>query len=170
MRLRNTRALLTFVALAALVAAVVVAAVARQGHAAAAPPTPSPPLAGRTLQRTPFDLAQTLGKPTVVDFFASWCPSCASETADLVAFATAHPEINVVGVAIRDKRADVQHFVAEYRLPYTVVMDPMSIDASAWGVIGIPATFFLDAQGRTVTSMVGAATRDQFEEKLKSVL
>jgi thiol-disulfide isomerase/thioredoxin len=162
----NRRTLLTLTAVVAIVAVVGVSVVARAG----APATPAPALAGTTLQREGFDLVQTRGKPTVVNFFASWCPACASEAADIAAFAEAHPEVNVVGVAINDKRADVQRFVYDYRLPYTIVLDPKSLNADAWGVSGIPATFFLDDQGRTVTSMVGAATRDQFEEKLKAVL
>jgi thiol-disulfide isomerase/thioredoxin len=163
------RTFVLLVALLALVAAVTAALVTRQDHAVAAPARPSPPIVGRTLQNRPFELSKTLGRPTVVNFFASWCPSCAREAGDIAAFAAAHPEVHVVGVAIRDKRADVRTFVMRYGLPYTVVLDPMSIDANAWGVVGIPATFFLDAQGRIVTSLVGAATRAQFEDGLKNV-
>jgi cytochrome c biogenesis protein CcmG/thiol:disulfide interchange protein DsbE len=165
----NRRTLVTVLALIALVAVVAVAVVARAGTPAASA-TPAPPLTGTTLQRQDFDLALHRGKPTVVNFFASWCPACASEAADVAAFAEAHPDVNVVGVAINDKRADVERFVYDYRLPYTIVLDPKSVNADAWGVNGIPATFFLDDQGRTASSIVGAATRDQFEEKLKTIL
>jgi cytochrome c biogenesis protein CcmG/thiol:disulfide interchange protein DsbE len=165
----SRRTLVTSVALLALVAAVTFAFAGRHGTAATAA-TPSPPLGGTTLQRETFDLEQTRGKPTVVNFFASWCPSCATEAADVAAFAEAHPDVNVVGVAIRDRRADLRRFVYDYRLPYTIVLDPTGANAAAWGVNGIPATFFLDAQGRTAASIVGAATREQFEEKLGSVL
>jgi len=166
----NGRTLLIMAALLALVAAATVAAV-HQGRArTAAPAAPSPPLVGVTLQRTTFDLRQTLGKPTVVSFFASWCPSCQTEAADLVALAAAHPEIAVVGVAIRDRRADVERFVAEHRVPFPVILDETSAAADGWGVVGIPATFFLDARGRTVTSRVGALARSQFEEVLNTAL
>lgn len=165
----SRRTLVSVVALLALVAAVTFALVGHRGAAAGAA-TPSPPLAGTTLQHKAFDLAQTRGKPTVVNYFASWCPSCAAEAADIAAFAAAHPDVNVVGVAIRDRRADVQQFVYDYRLPYTIVLDPSGVNANAWGVNGIPATFFLDAQGRTTSSIVGAATRQQFEDGLKSIL
>jgi thiol-disulfide isomerase/thioredoxin len=117
----------------------------------------------------PFDLSTTLGKPTVVNFFASWCPSCAAESADLAAFAAAHPELAVVGVAVNDKSADIERFVMWHGIEYPVILDTTGLDGDAWGVTGIPATFFLDAQGRTVTSIVGAATRAQFEEALDTV-
>ena len=162
----SRRTLLTVVVLIALVAAVAVAVAVRQGRAEAAAPTPSPPLAGTTLEREPFDLTTTLGRPTVVNFFASWCPSCADEAADLAAFAAAHPDIAVIGVAINDTRADAERFVMRHGVAYPVVLDTTGIEAGAWGVTGIPATFFLDAQGRTVKSFVGPMTRDQFEQAL----
>jgi len=163
----NLRTLLIMAALLALIAAATAAVMARQGRAAA-PAAPSPPLTGITLQRTEFDLRQTLGRPTVVSFFASWCPSCGEEAADLAAFAAAHPEISVVGVAINDRRADAERFVMRHGIAFPVVLDSGSAVASSWGVVGIPATFFLDGRGRTVTSHVGALTRDQFEDALKT--
>ena len=165
----SRRALIAVVALVALVAASGAAVVtARQGRAEAAAPAASPPLVGLTLQREAFDSSSLLGRPSVVNFFASWCPSCAEEAADLAAFAAAHPEIEVVGVAVRDRRADLRRFVAEHGLEFTVLMDENDLDARAWGVTGIPATFFLDAEGHTVTSIVGAATRAQLEDALES--
>ena len=165
----DLRTLLVMAALLALIAAVTAAVMARQDRAAAAPATPSPPLVGMTLERESFDLSRTIGRPTVVNFFASWCPSCAEEAADLAAFAAAHPELAVVGVAVNDKRADAERFVMRHGITYPVVLDTTGLDGDAWGVTGIPATFFLDAQGRTVTSIVGAATRDRFEETLDAV-
>ena len=129
----------------------------------------APALQGTTVQGKTFDLTQTHGAPTVVNFFASWCPSCVAEAGDLVAFAAAHPDVRFVGVAVNDAKADVQRFAAEYRVPYTIVMDESGTIAGAWGVNGIPATFFVDRDGKQQASMVGAATRAQFEEKLKSI-
>lgn len=126
-------------------------------------------LKGTTLQGDTVDLALAGDKPTVVNFFASWCPPCNSEAGDLVKFAKAHPEVQIVGVAVNDAKADAEGFVSQYGLPYTVLMDPDGEIAGTWGVDGIPATFFLDKDGKQQASMVGAASLEQFEEKLKSV-
>ncbi len=153
----------------AVTAAVATRALSSPGSGSSGSGAAAPPIQGTTLQGKPFDLAQTIGKPTVINFFASWCPPCNQEAPDLVAFATAHPDVRVIGVATNDAKADTQRFVTEYQLPYTVVMDPSGTIAGAWGVTGIPATFFLDRNGAQRASMVGAATRAQFEEKLKSI-
>jgi cytochrome c biogenesis protein CcmG, thiol:disulfide interchange protein DsbE len=127
-------------------------------------------LSGETLAGESFDLSQTRGKPTVVNFFASWCPPCNSEAPDLVAFAKAHPEVAVVGVALNDARADTEAFVARYGIEFPVVFDAEGGLGGAWGVEGIPTTVFLDAQGEERERIVGGASQEQFEEKLEAAL
>jgi cytochrome c biogenesis protein CcmG, thiol:disulfide interchange protein DsbE len=105
------------------------------------------PLTGSTLAGGSFDLAAAKGKPTVVNFFASWCGPCNQEAPEVVAFAKAHPEVQMVGVATNDKPFDSQSFVAKYGITYPVVMDLDGAIGSAWGVTGIPATFFIDKIG-----------------------
>ncbi len=153
------------VVVAALAAVLALGLVACGGSAGGA----APALHGTTLQGETFGLSSPPGKPTVVNFFASWCSSCNAEAADLVDFAAAHPDVQFVGVAVTDEQAATQRFVTEYRVPYTVVMDPDGRVAGDWGVDGIPATFFIDKDGTQQGWMVGAATRAQFEEKLKSI-
>ena len=128
------------------------------------------PLSGTTLKGESYDLAAHAGKPVVVNFFASWCPPCNGEAPDLVAFAKAHPEIDVVGVDVNDKQGDAAAFVARYGLPYPVVYDPNGEIGGRWNVDAIPATFFIDKDGVVRDSIVGAADRATFESKLKSAL
>jgi len=127
------------------------------------------PLTGSTLAGGTFDLAAARGRPAVVNFFASWCGPCNQEAPDVVAFAKAHPEVQMVGVATNDKPFDSQSFVAKYGITYPVVMDLDGAIGSAWGVTGIPATFFIDKNGTVQKSIVGASTQAQFEDYLKSI-
>ena len=127
-------------------------------------------LTGTTLDGQPFDLAELRGSPVVINFFASWCSPCNSEAPDLVAFSAAHPEAQVVGVAVNDERADTEAFVRKYGITYPVVFDPDGGSGNDWGVTGIPTTFFLDAQGTVQDTIVGAASREQFEAALASAL
>jgi cytochrome c biogenesis protein CcmG/thiol:disulfide interchange protein DsbE len=127
-------------------------------------------LAGTTLAGQSFDLVSTRGKPTVINFFASWCPPCNSEAPDLVAFSKAHPEASFVGVAVNDERADTEGFVSKYGIAYPVVYDPEGGLGNDWGVTGIPTTFFLDADGVVKDTIIGAASREQFEASLEKAL
>jgi thiol-disulfide isomerase/thioredoxin len=126
-------------------------------------------LAGETLDGGGFDLADTSGQTTVVNFFASWCPPCNQEAPELVAFAAAHPDVAVVGVATSDTRDDAVGFVEKYGIEFPVVFDATGELGAAWDIEYLPTTLFLDAQGREVERLVGGATQAQFEEKLAAV-
>ena len=127
------------------------------------------PLAGATLDGGEFDLADTSGKVTVVNFFASWCPPCNEEAPELVAFAKAHADTAVVGVATNDSRDDAEGFVEKYGIDFPVVFDEGGELSETWQIQYLPTTLFLDASGREVDRLVGAATRAQLEEKLAAV-
>jgi len=126
----------------------------------------STPLAGETLDGEEFDLSDMSGQATVVNFFASWCPPCNEEAPELVAFAAAHPDVVVVGVATSDARDDAAGFVGKYGIGFPVVFDAAGELGAAWGIEYLPTTLFLDAEGREVERLVGGATQAQFEEKL----
>jgi len=126
-------------------------------------------LTGSTLKGGTFDLATVKGKPVVVNFFASWCGPCNQEAPEVVAFAKAHPDVQVVGVATNDKPFDTQTFVKKYGITYPVVMDLDGSIGNAWGVTGIPTTFFIDKSGNVQSSIVGASTQAQFQLRLSSI-
>jgi DsbE subfamily thiol:disulfide oxidoreductase len=127
-------------------------------------------LTGKTLDGKRYDLTKYRGRPVVINFFASWCPSCAKEAADLTAFAKEHPEVAFVGVDIRDTPAKSREWVMKYGVPFPIVFDRKGTIASQWGVIGIPATFFLDSHGVKRAQITGPSTRSGFEEKLQAVM
>lgn len=118
------------------------------------------------LEPSGFEPADYGGKPLVVNFFGSWCPPCKAEAADLATFAKEHREsTQFVGVAVNDRRDDVEGFIAEYGLDYPVVLDDNSLSAQ-YGVSGVPTTIFFAADGTERDRIVGAAGVTQFEESL----
>ena len=165
----TVRATIVSVVVLALATVALAACGSSTGPSASGGAGAAPSLKGSTLNGGTFDLAAVTGKPTVVNFFASWCGPCNQEAPEVVAFARAHPHVRVVGVATNDKPLDTQSFVEKYGITYTVVQDPSGAMANDWGVTGIPTTFFIDRSGKVQASIVGASTQAQFEQKLSSL-
>jgi cytochrome c biogenesis protein CcmG, thiol:disulfide interchange protein DsbE len=161
---RNTVTAVVIIGIVAIVAIVLVA----DRRDTAASSGASATLSGTTIDGQSFDLADTRGKPTVINFFASWCGPCNQEAPDLVAFSKSHPEAAFVGVdTFDDPQADAEAFLAKYGITYPVVVDSGSAIAQQWGVDGIPTTVFLDANGVERDRIVGAADAAAFEASLQ---
>jgi cytochrome c biogenesis protein CcmG/thiol:disulfide interchange protein DsbE len=86
------------------------------------------------------------GKPRVVNIFASWCIPCMAEAPQLMAIA--RRGIPVDAIAIRDRPADIQAFLARWGDPYRRIgADRNSKVQMALGSSGVPETFVIDGRG-----------------------
>ncbi|MEU3049046.1 redoxin family protein [Streptomyces sp. NPDC006984] len=67
-----------------------------------------------TVDGKPFDAKTLAGKPTVLWFWAPWCPTCKGQAAETAKVAADNAgKVNVVGVAGLDKNAAMRDFVAD---------------------------------------------------------
>jgi len=104
-------------------------------------------------------LAAYAGRPLIVNFFASWCEPCQTETPLLARFYRAeHGKVALVGLDESDTAGSATSFTRKEGVSYPVGFDPGTIAASAYGVVALPQTFFLNAKHRIVDRVFGAVT------------
>lgn len=107
----------------------------------------APPITGPAIvdgQRV--DLASFRGRPTLVNFWGSWCDPCRRELPRLVE--TERAGTAILGVAVNDSRRRAREMLTEFGAPWPSADDPDSKIARSWGVGGgFPVTFALDAAG-----------------------
>ncbi|HEX9985036.1 MAG TPA: TlpA disulfide reductase family protein [Thermoanaerobaculia bacterium] len=121
---------------------------------------------GRTV-----DLAQFRGKPVVINFWATWCAPCWQEHPVLVANARrVQPNVQFVGVVFQDAEDKIQGFLDARGSSYPTLIDEKGKTAIAYGVGGVPETYFLDASGRIVAKYNGPMTTDVLQEHLQKVM
>lgn len=103
------------------------------------------------------DLAD--GEPKLVNFFASWCVPCIGEAPVLAELK--QQGVPIVGIAVRDRREDLQQFLGENGDPYERIgSDPESRVQLAFGSSGVPETFVVDGGGRVLMQHIGPIQSD----------
>jgi len=106
-----------------------------------------------------LSLSDLRGRVVVVNFWASWCVACRAEHDDLIAASAAFNDQDVVfvGVVYQDDPDHAAAFLDElgWGGSYQYVVDPGSRAAIAFGVFGVPETFFVDPDGIIVGKITG---------------
>jgi cytochrome c biogenesis protein CcmG/thiol:disulfide interchange protein DsbE len=129
----------------------------------------SPPFSLRQVG-TPavVDIMSLRGKPVVLNFWATWCVPCYSEHPVLVAGARQYAgQAQFIGVVYDDQENKIVQFLAENGSSYPTLFDESGQTAIAFGVYGVPETFFLDAEGNIVDKHVGPLDPVTLEAKLR---
>ncbi len=115
------------------------------------------------------------GTPTVIGFFAHWCPHCQTEVDQLSKHlaATGLPDdVNVVAVstAVDSSRANFPPsawFESEGWPAPVLSDDALSSVAKSYGLSGFPFWAIVDAEGKIVTRSAGGIGPDEFDAYLE---
>jgi len=133
---------------------------------------------GQRVQLTDLDgrpilLSNLLGHPIWINFFASWCPPCQSETPTIEEVYETHRAqgLVVIGVSVQESSAaDVKAYARTYGLQYTIGFDGTSAVYRAYHVYGLPTQVFVDRQGLVRQVWNGPLTLPQAEQLLAPLL
>jgi thiol-disulfide isomerase/thioredoxin len=134
-------------------------------------PHPTPEIAFTGLDGKPASLADLRGKPVVVNLWATWCQPCLREMPSLERLQQKLGGRLTVAAVSQDRGGEktVTPFLAKLGLDKVkVYLDPKSEVGKAFGVRGLPTSIVLDAEGREIGRVEGAADWDS--DKIRTVL
>jgi len=106
----------------------------------------------------PVQLADLRGKAVWLNFWASWCPPCQSETPVLRDLAERYRDrgLVVVGISVQETSpANVSDYARRYQLGYTIASDSTGEIFRTWRLYGLPTQFFIGPEG-AIRSVVPA--------------
>lgn len=134
----------------------------------------APQFTAPTPEGTMLSLQETLGKYTIIDFWASWCRPCRAENPNVVRVYNKYHDkgLNIISVSL-DKEGQRERWlkaIADDQMDWYHVSnlkswkDPI---AAQYGVRSIPATFLLDEQGKIIAKNLRGPA---LETKIASLL
>ncbi len=108
-------------------------------------------------------------EPVLLNVWATWCPSCKAEHAQLNRMAT-QEGVKIIGVNYKDERNKANVWLEKYLNPYVInIYDDKGSLGLDLGVYGAPETYILDAKGVIRYKHVGVVD-ERVWQQLKGVM
>ena len=122
--------------------------------------------------KSTVNLKDLRGQVVIVNFWASWCTECRVEHDALSAAWDRYRDAGVVlvGVDFQDTKTDALHYMDQAAMTWPAVEDPGSRTALAYGVYGIPETFFIGPDGQIAAKDVGPVSFSRIAEQVDRLL
>lgn len=125
-----------------------------------------------TLDGDRVSLADLEGSPLLLNFWATWCTPCRTETPFLQSLHERYGEagLRVVGVSMdsRGSVEEIRRFADEFGVTYRILHDPAQAGMDRFAIVGLPATFVLDSDGRIRFARIGPVSEE--DEAFRSTL
>lgn len=117
----------------------------------------APALQGVTLAGARYTLPARAQRPTLVHFWATWCPVCRAEQSNISSIA--NDDADVITIAMQSgKPEEVTAYVKEKGIDFPVLNDADGSISNAWGVHAVPASFIIAPDGQISFVEVGYTT------------
>jgi len=123
------------------------------------------------LQQEHVELTQFLGKPTVINLWASWCPPCRREMPVLNDAQQRYPNVQFVFINQNEDAKTVQTYLQQHKLNlHWVLLDFDGVTAQKMGMFGLPSTLFFNAQGKLIDTHMGELTHAALHQKVQRIV
>ena len=120
-----------------------------------------------SLEDEQFVLSENLGKPIVLNFWATWCSPCRFEMPLFERYSKRYNgKLLIVGVNLQQQASEVHTFANELGLSFPIVLDSEGAVNKLYRVQGLPTTYFINSDGLISDVHIGTLSETQLDEYL----
>jgi cytochrome c biogenesis protein CcmG, thiol:disulfide interchange protein DsbE len=102
-------------------------------------------------------------RPVLLNLWASWCEPCEREIPVLSTFAVDHPDVAVIGVAVRDDQESSRALADRLDPSYPIGIDATGRLRDRYLGFGMPALYLIDTEGTIIAQLEGGASPADLE-------
>jgi len=133
---------------------------------------------GSTYQLTDLDgrpvrLADLRGKAVWINFWASWCPPCQSETPVIRDLAERYADrgLVVIGISVQETSlSDIRTYATRYQLGYTIAADLSGNIFRLYHPPGLPTQVFVGPEGAIRSIVLAPLTEADAVAQIEAIL
>ena len=116
-------------------------------------------------------LSTFVGRPIVLNFFASWCVPCAAELPDFEKVSRTYGDrVEFLSVAENDRPAEAAELIADTGVTYRWGLDPDGALFEEFGAAVMPTTVLLRADGAVAEVHAGILSEDELRDLVEAEL
>ncbi|MBR5721346.1 MAG: TlpA family protein disulfide reductase [Clostridia bacterium] len=119
------------------------------------------------------ELWDCIGKPLILNFWASWCGPCKSEMPHFEQAYKDNPDICFMMVNVTTSSTDEKSSAAAYvkspGFTFPVYFDTTGVASEKYGIMYIPMTFLIDKNGNLVGQVDGSMSKEELDECIRIV-
>ena len=125
-----------------------------------------------TIDGEPVKLSELRGRPVLVNFWATWCPPCREEFPLMVDAYAEHEAdgLEILGVMHQDLADGARDFAQDMGATWPILADPDDSAYRDYLVVGLPTSFFIDAEGIVRAFSLGGFSEDGLAAQLETIL
>lgn len=122
-----------------------------------------------------YRLSDFRGTPVVLNFWATWCGPCKSELPEFEsAYLEYGDQVQFMMVDLVEGRSETVEdglaYVSDNGYTFPLFFDSNQEASAAYSITAIPQTWFIDGDGKVVSSQIGMISADVLRDGIESIL
>ena len=115
-------------------------------------------------------LSDLVGRPVLINFWATWCGPCRLEMPEIVHHAETGGDLLVIAINVQEELEPVTAFATDFNMAMPVVRDAEAQIRDLYQVRGMPTSVFINRDGKVATYREGVMSPRMLEELLAPIL
>ena len=122
------------------------------------------------LEHKSENLSDYLGKPILINFWATWCTPCRYEMPLFEQYARKYDsQLVILAVNLQQTDTEVTDYVNELGITFPILLDLDGSISQMYRVQGLPTSYFINSEGRINDIHIGSITEQQLSDYLERI-